>query len=106
MAVLVTAPAPAATPSRLVRVPGVIGMTESDAQCALAAAGLSWRYRGERRVLTQPMIPCTGMTFVAPDPLVTAQTPGRAVRVHRGAVIVLDDECLRHVRKHPQQPCL
>jgi hypothetical protein len=81
-------------------------MTESDAQCALAAAGLSWRYRGERRALTQPMVPCTGMMFVAPDPLVTAETPGPGVRVRRGAVIVLDDQCLRHVRKHPQQRCM
>jgi beta-lactam-binding protein with PASTA domain len=82
------------------RVPAVVGMTESRAQCTLAAAGLRWRYRGEGRVHTRPIISCGGRSAVAPDPVVISESPRAGTRVTRGSVIVLDDACLRLARQH------
>jgi len=91
---------PATTTPKTVRVPNVVGKTESRAQCALATAGLRWRYRGGRRVSSCPIIPCSTGTAVTPDPKVISQStlPGTPVRV--GGVVVLDDECLLRVRAH------
>jgi beta-lactam-binding protein with PASTA domain len=83
-----------------VRVPAVVGMTESRAQCTLAAVGLRWRYRGDNRVHARPIISCGGRSAVAPDPVVISESPRAGTRVARGSVIVLDDACLRLVRQH------
>src|SRR5579859_5815847 len=82
------------------RVPGVIGMAESRAQCALAAAGLRWRYRGDNRVHARPIIACSGDVAVTPDPVVISESPRAGTRVARGSVVVLDDACLRLARQH------
>jgi hypothetical protein len=75
-------------------------MTESRAQCTLAAAGLRWRYRGNSQVFARPIISCGGTLFVAPDPAVISESPRAGARVARGTVIVLDDVCLRLTRQH------
>ncbi len=83
------------------RVPVVVGMSESRAQCTLAAAGLRWRYRGDNRVYARPIIACGGRSVVVlPDPLVISESPRAGTRVVGGSVIVLDDACLRLVRQH------
>ena len=82
------------------RVPAVVGMSESHAQCTLAAAGLRWRYRGDERVYAAPIITCGGRSVVLPDPPVTWESPRAGTRVARGSVVVLDDACLRRVREH------
>jgi hypothetical protein len=79
-------------------------MTESHAQCTLAAAGLRWRYRGDNHVYARPIIPCGGTWAVTPDPVVISETPRAGTRVARGRVIVLDDVCLRLVREQ-RGPC-
>jgi hypothetical protein len=75
-------------------------MTESRAQCRLTAAGLRWRYRGDHRVHSRPIISCGGMSAVTPDPVVISESPRAGTQVARGSVIVLDDVCLRLVRQH------
>ena len=82
------------------RVPAAVGMTESRAQCVLAAAGLRWRYRGDHRVYRRPVISCDRMSAVAPDPVVISESPRAGTRVARRTVVVLDDVCLRRVRQH------
>jgi hypothetical protein len=91
---------PAAKASTEVRVPSVLGEAESRAQCALAAAGLRWRYRGDGRVHLRPIISCSGTAAVTPDPKVVSQSPGAGTRLRRRSVVLLDDECLRLVREH------
>jgi hypothetical protein len=78
----------------------VLGETESRAQCLLVAAGLRWRYRGDRRVRGRPIISCSGTAAVTPDPKVISQSPAAGSRVHRRGVVVLDDVCLRLARAH------
>ena len=97
LALAVIGPAGAATGSR---VPAVVGMSESRAQCTLAAAGLRWRYLGDDRVHARPIIRCTGNVAVTPDPVVISESPRAGTRVARGSVIVLDDACLRRARQH------
>jgi hypothetical protein len=75
-------------------------MTESRAQCMLAAAGLRWRYRGDNQVHARPIISCGRNEAVAPDPVVITESPRAGTRVARGSVIVLDDACLRLARQH------
>jgi hypothetical protein len=82
------------------RVPAVVGMSESRAQCTLAAAGLRWSYRGDKRVYTRPIITCGGRSVVLPDPVVISESPRAGTRVVGGSVIVLDDACLRRLREH------
>ena len=82
------------------RVPAVVGMSESRAQCTLAAAGLRWRYRGDKRVYARPIIACAGRSVVLPDPVVISESPPAGTRVAGGTVIVLDDACLRRLRQH------
>jgi beta-lactam-binding protein with PASTA domain len=78
----------------------VVGLAESRAQCALAAAGLRWRYRGDDRAHARPIIACTRSSAVAPDPVVISESPRAGTRVARGSVIVLDDTCLQRARQH------
>jgi hypothetical protein len=75
-------------------------MSESRAQCALAAAGLRWRYRGDNRVHARPIVVCGGRSVVLPDPFVISESPRAGTPVVRGSVIVLDDACLRLMRQH------
>jgi beta-lactam-binding protein with PASTA domain len=82
------------------RVPAVVGMSESRAQCTLAAAGLRWRYRGDNRVYARPIIACGGRAVVLPDPVVISESAPAGTRVAGGSVIVLDDACLRLARQH------
>jgi beta-lactam-binding protein with PASTA domain len=100
LALAMTASAPAATPSTSVRVPRVVGWTESRAQCQLASAGLRWRFRGDGRVRSRPIISCSGTAAVNPDAKIISQLPRAGTRVTRRTVIVLDDECLRRLREH------
>jgi hypothetical protein len=97
MMVAMTALAGAATRPR---VPNVVGTTESRAQCTLAATGLRWRYRGDHHAHARPLVSCTGLVAVTPDPVVISESPRAGTRVARGSVIVLDDTCLRRVRQH------
>jgi hypothetical protein len=82
------------------RVPAVVGVAESRAQCTLAAAGLRWRFRGDDHVHARPVIACSGNVAVNPDPPVISETPRAGSRVVRGSVIVLDDSCLLRARQH------
>lgn len=105
-AILLAAPAaPLARSPRTVRVPKVVGRTESRAQCALAAAGLHWRFRGSGHVFGRPVVVCEPGLAVLPDPQVIAQSPAGGVPVRNGSVVVLDDACLRRARRH-LPPCL
>lgn len=88
---------------RRIRVPDVVGMTESRAQCAVVAAGLRWRYRGDNHVHSAPISDCSAI--VMPDPRVTSQRPKADALVRPHRVIVLDDVCLQRVRAG-QGPCL
>jgi beta-lactam-binding protein with PASTA domain len=97
--------APLARSTPTARVPRVVGATESRAQCALAAAGLRWRFRGSAHVFSRPAIVCKPGVAVLPDPQVISQSPAGGVRVRRGSVVVLDDVCLRRGRRH-LSPCL
>jgi beta-lactam-binding protein with PASTA domain len=90
--------------SSTVRVPNVVGQPESRAQCALAAAGLRWRYRGDNHLHSRPIISCSGHGAVNPDPAVISQSPRAGSRAKRHGVVVLDDQCLRRVRHH-NFPC-
>ena len=96
-ALAMTGLAGAATGSR---VPAVVGMSESRAQCTLAATGLRWRYRGDNRVYARPIIACGGRSVVLPDPVVISESPRAGTRVASASVIVLDDACLRLLRQH------
>jgi len=100
LALAITAEVSAAPAVNAVRVPGLTGKTESAAQCALAAVGLRWRFRGDRLIRSHPIIPCSGHAAVNPDPKVLSQTPRAGSQVRPRSVVVLDDECLRRVRHH------
>ena len=89
---------PAVNASSGVRVPRVLGDSESRAQCVLVAAGLRWRYLGDGHVHRRPIISCSG--GVTPDPKVISQSPVAGTRLPLSGVVVLDDECLRLVRSH------
>jgi hypothetical protein len=105
VAALILAAAAPATTTRTVRVPRVVGGTESRAQCSLAAAGLRWRFRGSSHVFGRPVIVCKRGVAVLPDPQVDSQSPAGGAHARRGSVVVLDDVCLRRVRRH-LSPCL
>lgn len=98
--VAMTGSVPAATGSMNVRVPRVVGQTQSRAQCALAKVGLRWRYRGDNHLHSRPVTPCSGHGAVNPDPKVISQSPRAGSRIHGHGVVVLDDACLRRVRQH------
>jgi beta-lactam-binding protein with PASTA domain len=90
----------AAADSKTVRVPRVVGQAESRAQCALTKVGLRWRYRGDNRVHSRPVLSCSGHGAVNPDPTVISQFPRAGSRIHGHGVVVLDDQCLQRVRQH------
>ncbi len=100
----VVSPARAAV-SDGVQVPRAVGETESAAQCALAAHGLRWRFRGDRHVYA---FPSAGVCRPGPaglsDPKVLAQSPSPGHVVARDTIVVLDDVCLRAFRK-PRGHC-
>ena len=89
----------------VVHAPKVVGLTQSQAQCALASAHLRWRYRGDDTVHSKPIASCSGNSAVMPDPKVIAQSPKAGSHVHRGRVVVLDDECLKRARD-TGMPCM
>jgi beta-lactam-binding protein with PASTA domain len=88
-----------------VTVPRLVGKPQSRAECALAARRLRWRFLGDRRVHSRPIVRCSGRSTVTPDPKVIAQRPRAGTRVRRGSVVVIDNECLRRVRSG-LPPCL
>jgi beta-lactam-binding protein with PASTA domain len=90
----------AAAGSKTVQVPRVVGLTESRAQCALATVGLRWRYRGDNRVHSRPLISCSSHGAVNPDPTVISQVPRGGSRIPGHGIVVLDDQCLQRVRQH------
>lgn len=96
-------PASAAA-SGTVLVSRVVGQTESAAQCALAAQGLRWRFRGDRHAYGVPSGGLCGLALAGLlDPKVLAQSPSPGRAVPRG-VVVLDDVCLRAFRR-PRGHC-
>jgi beta-lactam-binding protein with PASTA domain len=80
-------------------VPDVTGLARSQAQCAIADAGLRWRDAGEPSSHARATV-CDPGEGVAPDPRVIRQRPAAGRRVPRGTPVVLHTRCTR------RRPCL
>ena len=84
---------PLSPASSTISVPNVVGMARTDATCALADAGLTWRYGGDDRIRNRPIPACDTEVGVSPDPIIKTQDPVSGTRVPAGGTIVLEDQC-------------
>ena len=77
------------------RMPSLVGLRQTQAECLLKQAGLRWRVggRGPSRGLAR--VPCAQneRQQVFPDPIVRRQVPPPGARLERGSVASFDTDC-------------
>lgn len=77
------------------RMPRLLGLRQTQAECLLKQAGLRWRAGGRGPSRAAARVPCSRneRQQVYPDPIVRRQVPRPGARLDRGSLVSFDTDC-------------